>query len=83
MEYVKLFSEEYKLRVLLARAHNHRRFGINYTGMYEDDGELQCPHCGCDFMRDEAGALQNKMHNFNLKMLREYEQPGIGLTSKT
>lgn len=81
MEHVKTFSEEYKLRVLLARGHSHHRFGINYTDMYLDDGELQCGHCMCDFMRDSAGTLQNKMHNFNLKMLKEYEQSGTRPTS--
>lgn len=68
-----IMSEEYKLRVLLARAHNHHEFRINYTGMYMDDGELQCAWCGSDFMRDTAGALQRKLHDFNIKKLRELD----------
>lgn len=83
MEHVKTFSEEYKLRVLLARGHSHHTFGIPYNGMYMDDGELQCPYCSCDFMRDSAEVMQNKMHNFNLRMLKENGKSSTGPISKT
>lgn len=70
---MRKMSDEYKLRVLLARSHNHHEFNIVYTGMYIDDGELQCPWCGCDFIRDTPGALQRKIHDFNIKKLKEQD----------
>ncbi len=66
-------NDDYMLRVLLAREHNHRVWNIVYTGMYVDDGELQCPYCGCDFMRDTPGALGRKIHDFNIKKLKEQD----------
>ena len=63
--------ESLQLRQLLAKYHNHRDWGILYTNMYYDDGELQCPHCGCDFLRDPAGLLDHKITVFNLKKYNE------------
>lgn len=65
-----------QLRQLLAKTHSHRDWNIVYTGMYVDDGELQCPWCGCDFLRDAVSTLDRKMTMFNLKKLQEAdEQP--------
>lgn len=59
------------LRHLLAKRHSHRDWNILYTGMYVDDGELQCPYCGCDFLRDPVGVLDQKMTAFDEKMMQE------------
>lgn len=63
--------ESRALRLLLARRHSHRDWGIVYTGMYVDDGELQCPYCGCDFLRDSVSMLDRKMEVFDLKMAQK------------
>jgi hypothetical protein len=39
--------------------------------MYVDDGELQCPWCGCDFLRDAVSMLDRKMTVFDEKMMQE------------
>lgn len=62
------------LRQLLARRHSHREWDIVYTGMYIDDGELQCPYCGCDFLRDSASMLDRKMTVFDLRMAQENDK---------
>jgi aerobic-type carbon monoxide dehydrogenase small subunit (CoxS/CutS family) len=59
------------LRHLLAKRHSHRDWNILYTGMYVDDGELQCPYCGCDFLRDAVSMLDRKMAVFDEKMMQE------------
>lgn len=67
-------NTEIRLRRLLASAHNHHAFGIVYTGMYVDDGELQCAWCGCDFMRDSPEILHKKIQDFNHKKLKEQDE---------
>ena len=63
--------DSYPLRQLLARQHSHREWGVVYTGMYVDDGELRCPLCGCDFLRDAVNVLDRKITVFNLKKMQE------------
>jgi hypothetical protein len=63
--------ESLNLRQLLARRHSHRDWGILYTGMYVDSGELQCPYCQCDFLRDDVTVLNKKMTAFDIKMLND------------
>jgi len=53
-------SEESNLRRLLFFAH-----GNDKHLLYGDDGELQCSACMCDFKRDSADDLHEKILKYN------------------
>jgi hypothetical protein len=57
-------EEEKKLRRLLAYQHHHFK---ETNTIYCDDGELQCSLCTCDFIRDSADVLLNKIKKYNLE----------------
>lgn len=66
-------SDSIPLRRLLAKQHSHRDWGLSFVRLYTDDGELQCPVCGCDFLRDSVTMLDRKITVFNLKKLQEID----------
>jgi hypothetical protein len=60
-------SEEDILRKLMFVQHSHG--GESQT--YHDDGEMQCVLCHCDFVRDSASTLQEKIEAYNLEQMRK------------
>lgn len=60
-------SEEIILRRLLFAQHSHA--GVSQT--YDDDGEMQCILCRCDFVRDSASTIVEKIEAYNLQLMRK------------
>jgi len=55
-------AEEHKLRELLWLRHG-------CTGLYGDDGEMQCVTCGIDFKRDSAADIEQRFQRMGLEQL--------------
>ncbi len=47
---------ERELRTLLWELH-----GCRAGGLYGDDGEMSCKHCGCDFKRMSPGEIRESL----------------------
>ena len=60
-----LEQENRLLRYMLARAHD----GTGHR-LYGDDGELQCPTCWIDFVRDPAHEIQRKLEEAGMRELQ-------------
>lgn len=70
-ENARLQEESRILRYLLAMSHegkNHRIYG--------DDGELQCPTCWVDFVRDSAQDIKRKIEEAGMRELRRAIEAG-------
>ena len=61
-----LEQENRLLRYMLARAHD----GAGHR-IYGDDGELQCPVCWIDFVRDSAHEIQRKLEEAGMRELQK------------
>lgn len=63
-ENARLQEESRILRYLLAMSHEGKKHRI-----YGDDGELQCPTCWVDFVRDSAQDIKRKIEEAGMREL--------------
>lgn len=58
-----LVDENKLLRMLLWLRHDDS----HYSGLYGDDGEMQCGECLIDFKRDSVKAIQDRFQQISLE----------------
>ena len=63
-ENARMQEESQILRYLLAMSHEGKKHRI-----YGDDGELQCPTCWVDFVRDSAQDIKRKIEEAGMREL--------------
>ena len=45
-----------------------------FSGLYGDDGEMQCNRCRIDFKRDSAQAIQKRFYNIGMAKMMNREE---------